>query len=704
MATEMSLMDMSPEQMDAYFNSRQQYYAGRQRERDLADIAKFREQLDQLDGPQPITRKFLLDRISDLTARTAAAPAAPAAAPAAARPTVAERVVDAPVAAPVAVVAPAPATAPMSTRPSIEGLLADASAAPVSPVAPAAKRSQSVEGLLGSLFGGNELEDLMTPQQRAAINQRGLLAAAAALLQAGGPSTRRVSLGQALGSALEAGQTGAERAQQSALTQMLTRQKLEEARRSRDLQANIARLLTGGSAPASAGGEITAGEALAASGMAAGPTVARAAMIGQPRPAAPAMSANELKASQYRQIADVYAASGKGEDAKRFMDIAENLAPTRQEVVGEPIQTATGWIQRTKAGGFIPLPRDFEPAVKIKPVGEPLTVTEQASGKQILVQRYDNDTIKPLEGFGPKRDMVLQTVDNRVMAIDKASVAAGQTFGTGRDVRPVDVGGQIRLLDFNAVPPGTTISKTLAPQVVGGAESGYYVLGGGGGAAQRPSAAGAPTAAAAPAASTTASTTAPALPAGMVPLIPGTGPKPTEDQSKSAGFTFRMSQATKTINSPFIDPRTNEPVRDASGKALTLEDIFGLPGRTQAILRAIPSAGATTGIANFFETEGRQLYRQAQENWISANLRAESGAVIGEQEMDREIKKYFPQVDDKPQTIKQKAEARRGAELAMQVRSGPAYANVQRASAAGTPPPRGRLVQDRNGVTRYVEE
>jgi hypothetical protein len=165
-----------------------------------------------------------------------------------------------------------------------------------------------------------------------------------------------------------------------------------------------------------------------------------------------------------------------------------------------------------------------------------------------------------------------------------------------------------------------------------------------------------------------------------------------------------MGQATQTINSPFIDPRTNEPVRDASGKALTLEDIFGKPSRTQAILRAIPSAGATTGIANYFEDQGRQLYRQAQENWVTANLRAESGAVIGEQEMDREIKKYFPQVDDKPETIRQKADARRGAELAMQVRSGPSFANIQRAAAAGTPTPRGRLVRDRNGVTRYVEE
>lgn len=136
-------------------------------------------------------------------------------------------------------------------------------------------------GLLG--IGSNELDDLLTPEQRASINQRGLLSAAAALLQAGGPSARRISLGQALGSALEAGQTGAERAQQSALTQMLTRQKLEEARQeaaaTQGFRTALESMRGGGATPA-----MTPAQALAAPGLPAGPTVARAEMIGQPAP------------------------------------------------------------------------------------------------------------------------------------------------------------------------------------------------------------------------------------------------------------------------------------------------------------------------------------------------------------------------------------------------------------------------------------
>jgi hypothetical protein len=141
-------------------------------------------------------------------------------------------------------------------------------------------------GLLGSAFGGDEYGDLLTPAQQSAIQQRALLSAASALLQAGAPSTTRTSLGQALGAALTAGQTGAERAQQSALTGMLTRQKLEEARREQEAAESFRQFLTGGGAGGAEAGAVTPAQALALPGMAAGPTVARAEMIGQPMPQA----------------------------------------------------------------------------------------------------------------------------------------------------------------------------------------------------------------------------------------------------------------------------------------------------------------------------------------------------------------------------------------------------------------------------------
>ena len=257
----------------------------------------------------------------------------------------------APVAAmPVSETVSAPAAAPVqrSVQPPIAGLLASESVAPAAPAAPAARRSQSVEGLLGSLFGGNELEDLMTPQQRAAINQRGLLAAAAALLQAGGPSTRRVSLGQALGSALEAGQTGAERAQQSALTQMLTKQKIEEAKREAESAKDFRAMFGGAGAVSSTGGPraITPEQALLVSGMPAGPTVQRASLIGQavPEGAATASASNlmNMLTPEQRAIISRMKPTQGMQELMKISTLAAEFGP-RQTVVrgGKPVVIRT---------------------------------------------------------------------------------------------------------------------------------------------------------------------------------------------------------------------------------------------------------------------------------------------------------------------------------------------------------------------------
>jgi hypothetical protein len=90
----------------------------------------------------------------------------------------------------------------------------------------------------GLLFGqgGTGLEDYLTPQQTQAIQQQGMLQAAAALLQAGGPSARPTSLGQALGGALQAGQQGYSQAQQGAIQNLLASQKLQEAKRATQMR------------------------------------------------------------------------------------------------------------------------------------------------------------------------------------------------------------------------------------------------------------------------------------------------------------------------------------------------------------------------------------------------------------------------------------------------------------------------------------
>ena len=90
----------------------------------------------------------------------------------------------------------------------------------------------------GLLFGGGGtgLEDYLGAGQQDAIRNQAMLQAAAALLQAGGPSRTPVSLGQALGGALQAGSQGYQQAQQGAVQNLLMKQKLDEAKRGAEMR------------------------------------------------------------------------------------------------------------------------------------------------------------------------------------------------------------------------------------------------------------------------------------------------------------------------------------------------------------------------------------------------------------------------------------------------------------------------------------
>jgi len=100
-------------------------------------------------------------------------------------------------------------------------------------------------------------------------------------------------------------------------------------------------------------------------------------MIGQPAPAAAPVPQNVIKANQYRQLADLMAAFGRGEDAKRYQEMAEKLSPTFEETQGDIYFNAQGQaVQRTKTGGFKVVPSEFAPMDK--PTGTPMMMTDAA--------------------------------------------------------------------------------------------------------------------------------------------------------------------------------------------------------------------------------------------------------------------------------------------------------------------------------------
>ena len=370
-------------------------------------------------------------------------------------------------------------------------------------------------GLLGDLFGGgtSPLSEYLTPQQQEAMSRQALLSTAAALLQAGGPSTTPISLGQALGAGLQAGTASYGKAQESAIQQLLTRQKLDEYKRQMDMQERIAKILSGGAPVTTPGAPITPEQAV---------------------------SPNVIKANQYRQLADLMAASGKGEDAKRYQEMAEKLSPTFEETQGDIYFNAQGQaVQRTKTGGFRVVPSEFAPMDK--PTGAPMMMTDD-QGKPIQVQRFESGKLKAITEFGPPREVVFERLGDRVIVVDKNKVTPGQQFNVG-----------------------------LAPQVVGGAESGYYVVGGAGRgaglAAPMPAPAGAPgatTPSVAPRAQVAPAAGA-AAPTGPQPIIPGTGKAFGNEKDLRTEFTTLMkpyvelSQAYQKIETA---AKNNSPAGD----------------------------------------------------------------------------------------------------------------------------------------------
>ena len=95
--------------------------------------------------------------------------------------------------------------------------------------------SFNLANLGGLLFGGGAEDDPLSkllkaqaPGLEAQAGRNAALQAAAALLQAGGPSRTPTSLGQSLGAALQAGQAGYQGAQQQGLQRMMLNAQLQQ--------------------------------------------------------------------------------------------------------------------------------------------------------------------------------------------------------------------------------------------------------------------------------------------------------------------------------------------------------------------------------------------------------------------------------------------------------------------------------------------
>ena len=242
----------------------------------------------------------------------------------------------------------------------------------------------SFEGLLGGInnaFSGgssNYLDEYLTPDQKRMMQRNAMLAASAALLKAGGESTRRIGIGEALGEALQAGQGGYEKAQTGALTQMSLKQKMEDAKAERATKLAFKNFL------AQQGGGAAPPMVTQTNLDAAGPQVPPSSTA----PAAPAISRQTNLSPNQLQLLSMMDMKTAIPELMKSMQ-----AP---KTAGDPFRGADGKIYiRTETGGAIPFTTGMAP----KPVGQPQAV--MMGGKPTLVQRYDDDSERILTDQQP---------------------------------------------------------------------------------------------------------------------------------------------------------------------------------------------------------------------------------------------------------------------------------------------------------------
>jgi len=133
---------------------------------------------------------------------------------------------------------------------------------------------------------------------------------------------------------------------------------------------------------------------------------------------------------------------------------------------------------------------------------------------------------------------------------------------------------------------------------------------------------------------------------GKPAIIPGVRPEakpPTDEQAKAAGFAKRLELSNKLINENLFTPTIGNQL------------------------------GAQMPFSVAFLSDAQQKYNQAKLEFITAQLRRESGAVIGKSEFDDADKQYFPQPGNSKELLQQKAKSRALAIQNMRDSAGPGF-------------------------------
>jgi hypothetical protein len=256
----------------------------------------------------------------------------------------------------------------------------------------------NLDGLLGNLFGGggdSELEKLLTAKQKEQLGLQSTMAAAAALLQASGRSPQRIGLGQALGSALQAGQGAYEKGMTGAFGNLVTAAKLKEMQREANRQTAFTNLFSNATPTSLTPAQASLAAPIETAGR-VGPTPDRAALM----TAAPAQQGGPfsfLNQTQRALLSGMKPEQGLPEILKMSQAAEEYGPPTPVVMNGKTVM-----VQYNKQGQ----PRIAQGAMPYEPQSPDIRAVEYISGRPLA------GTGQPgIEDVGKYRQQIATRVD-----------------------------------------------------------------------------------------------------------------------------------------------------------------------------------------------------------------------------------------------------------------------------------------------------
>jgi hypothetical protein len=315
---------------------------------------------------------------------------------------------------------------------------------------------------IGAMFGGgmggtpSGLDALLSEDQRKLLGRNAAMSAAAALLQAGGRSTTPINLGQALGSALQAGQQGYQQARAGSLQDILLAEKLKEAQAERTRQTAYSNLFSN----ATPGGMTPAQASLAAPIETAGrvgPTLDRAALMNAAPTAPQGGPFSFLSQTQRALLSGMKPEQGLPEILKMSQAAEEYSAPTPIVMNGRTVM-----VQYNKQGqpriaqGAMPYEAQSPDIRAVEYIsGQPLAGTGPAGigqvgqyraqiapktqvdvkmpGNQEFLKGVGGDvsqTLNALTAGARSANQTLANVDRMLPALDKAILGPGADYRT----------------------------------------------------------------------------------------------------------------------------------------------------------------------------------------------------------------------------------------------------------------------------------